>query len=68
MKRLKQKQLLKDGLNQQIINKVMPMKGHLPGGGMSEEERRQNKHKMQSLYNQFSQEYGDDPELNKIIN
>ena len=68
MKRLKQKQLLKDGLNQQIINKVMPMKGHLPGGGMSEEERRQNAQKMQALYNQFSQEYGDDPELNRIIN
>lgn len=44
------------------------MKGHMPKGAMSEEERRFNQGKMQNLYTQFSQEYGDDPELAKIIN
>jgi hypothetical protein len=67
-KRLKQKQLLKDGLNEQIIHKVIPNKGALPNGGMSEEERRLNQANIQKLYNQFSQEYGADPELSYIIN
>lgn len=39
-KRLRQKQLLKDGLQEQINHKILPNKGVLPHGGMSEEERR----------------------------
>ena len=52
-KRLRQKQLLKDGLQEQINNKVMPNKGALPHGGMSEEERRLNQANIQKLFNQF---------------
>ena len=58
-KRLQQKQLLKDGLQKQINNKIIPSKGHIHG--MSEEERRINHNRMQKLYNEFSQEYGEDP-------
>lgn len=35
--------------------------------GMSNEEKKQNRAKIQQLYDQFQQDYGDDPELRNIL-